>query len=96
MAARLFIGNLPFNTTENDLQDYFSQAGSVIAVNIMQDRMSGRSRGFGFVEMSSQDEATKAISLFHEKEFQGRALTVDNAKPRENRSQGGDRPRPRA
>ena len=96
MAARLFIGNLPFNTTENDLQDHFSQAGTVVAVNIMQDRMSGRSRGFGFVEMSSQDEATKAISLFHQKEFQGRALTVDNAKPRETRSQGDNRPRPRA
>ena len=89
MAARLFVGNLPFNATENDLQDYFSQAGAVVAVNIMQDRTTGRSRGFGFVEMSSQDEAQKAITLFHQKEFQGRALTVDSAKPREQRPAGG-------
>jgi cold-inducible RNA-binding protein len=89
MAARLFVGNLPFNTTENDLQDHFGQAGSVVSVNIMQDRMTGRSRGFGFVEMSSLEEAQKAIALFHQKDFQGRALTVDSAKPREQRPSGG-------
>lgn len=85
MPARLFIGNLPFNTTENDLQDHFTQAGAVVSVNILQDRATGRSRGFGFVEMSSDEDAQKAISLFHKQEFQGRPLTVDPAKPRENR-----------
>jgi RNA recognition motif-containing protein len=88
MAARLFVGNLAFSTTENDLQDYFAQAGAVIAVNIMQDRATGRSRGFAFVEMGSQEDATKAISMFHQKDFQGRALTVNEARPREERPQG--------
>jgi RNA recognition motif-containing protein len=89
MAARLFVGNLPFTTTENDLQDYFAQAGAVVGVNIMQDRATGRSRGFAFVEMGSQEEATKAISMFHQKEFQGRALTVNEARPREERAPSG-------
>ena len=89
MASKLFVGNLPFTTTENDLQDHFAQAGAVMAVNIMQDRATGRSRGFAFVEMASQEEATKAISMFHEQEFQGRALTVNEARPREDRPQGG-------
>src|SRR5438046_8605953 len=89
MASKLFVGNLPFTTTENDLQDHFSQAGSVIAVNIMQDRSTGRSRGFAFIEMGSQEDATKAISMFHQKDFQGRALTVNEARPREERAPGG-------
>lgn len=89
MAARLFVGNLPFTTTENDLQDYFGQAGSVVGVNIMQDRATGRSRGFAFIEMSSQDDATKAITMFHQKDFQGRPLTVNEARPREERPAGG-------
>ncbi|MGO8676809.1 MAG: RNA recognition motif domain-containing protein [Limisphaerales bacterium] len=89
MAARLFVGNLPFTTTENDLQDYFGQAGAVVGVNIMQDRATGRSRGFAFIEMQSQEEATKAISMFHRKDFQGRALTVNEARPREERPQTG-------
>lgn len=89
MASRLFVGNLPFTTTENDLQDHFAQAGAVTAVNIMQDRATGRSRGFAFVEMSSQDEATKAISMFHQKDFQGRPLTVNEARPREDRAPAG-------
>ncbi len=83
------MGNLPFTTTENDLQDHFTQAGVVVAVNIMQDRSTGRSRGFAFVEMGSQEDATKAISMFHQKEFQGRQLTVNEARPREERSGGG-------
>lgn len=98
MPARLFIGNLPYTATENDLQDHFAQAGVVVSAKIMLDRMTGRSRGFGFVEMASDDEAQKAISLFNKKEFQGRPLTVDPAKPREERPQGGAgggfRPRP--
>jgi cold-inducible RNA-binding protein len=85
MSARLFVGNLPFTTTENDLQDHFAQAGGVIGVNIMQDRATGRSRGFAFIEMSSQEDATKAISMFHQKDFQGRPLTVNEARPREER-----------
>ena len=89
MAARLFVGNLPFTTTENDLQDYFGQAGAVVGVNIMQDRATGRSRGFAFVEMGSQEDATKAISMFHRKDFQGRSLTVNEARPREERPQAG-------
>jgi len=89
MPTRLFVGNLPFTATENDLQDHFAQAGAVIAVNIMQDRATGRSRGFGFVEMSSQEDATKAISMFHQKDFQGRPLTVNEARPREDRPAGG-------
>jgi RNA recognition motif-containing protein len=89
MATKLFVGNLPFSATENDLQDYFATAGTVIAVNIMQDRATGRSRGFAFVEMGSQTEADAAISQFHGKEFQGRALTVNEARPREERPSGG-------
>ena len=85
MSARLFVGNLPYNTTENDLQGHFAQAGKVLSVNILQDRTTGRSRGFGFVEMSSQEEASKAITLFNKQDFQGRPLTVDSAKAREAR-----------
>jgi cold-inducible RNA-binding protein len=89
MAARLFVGNLPFTTTENDLQDHFGQAGAVVGINIMQDRTTGRSRGFAFIEMGSPDDATKAIAMFNQKDFQGRALTVNEARPREDRPQGG-------
>src|SRR5246500_5659626 len=89
MATKLFVGNLPFSATENDLQDYFATAGTVIAVNIMQDRATGRSRGFAFVEMGSQSEADAAIAQYHGKEFQGRALTVNEARPREERPPGG-------
>ena len=89
MATRLFVGNLTYNSTENDLQDYFSQAGTVLSVNIMQDRATGRSRGFAFVEMGSQAEADKAVEMFHQKDFQGRALTVNEARPREERGGGG-------
>ena len=89
MATKLFVGNLPFTATENDLQDHFAQAGAVIAVNIMQDRATGRSRGFAFIEMGSQDDANKAISMFHQKDFQGRPLTVNEARPREDRPPGG-------
>lgn len=89
MATKLFVGNLPFSATENDLQDHFAGAGTVIAVNIMQDRATGRSRGFAFVEMGSQAEADAAIQQFHGKEFQGRPLTVNEARPREERPPGG-------
>jgi len=70
---------------ENDLQDYFSQAGVVTSVNVMMDKFTGKSRGFAFVEFSSADEANKAVELFHSKDFQGRSLTVNIARPREDR-----------
>ncbi len=85
MASKLFVGNLAFTTTENDLQDHFAQAGPVLAVNVMQDRATGRSRGFAFVEMQTPEDAAKAISMFNQKEFQGRPLTVNEARPREDR-----------
>ncbi len=89
MSAKLFVGNLTFTATENDLQDHFAQAGVVVSVNIMQDRMTGRSRGFAFIEMSTKEDAEKAIQMFHSKDFQGRPLTVNEARPREDRPPGG-------
>jgi cold-inducible RNA-binding protein len=83
--TRLFVGNLSYQTMENDLQDYFSQAGVVNSVNLMLDKMTGKSRGFAFIEFANQEEANKAIEQFHNKEFQGRALTVNIARPREER-----------
>ena len=88
MGTKLFVGNLSFDVTENELQDLFAQAGSVNSVNIMQDRMTGRPRGFGFVEMAAEADSAKAISMFSGKDFKGRALTVNEARPREERSGG--------
>ncbi len=90
---RLFVGNLSFQTAEVDLQDYFSQAGAVTSVNVMLDKVTGKSRGFAFVEFATGDEANKAVEQFHNKEFQGRALTVNVARPREERAPrfGGNR-----
>ena len=84
---RLFVGNLSYQTGENDLQDYFSQAGAVTSVNLMMDKVTGKSRGFAFVEFGSSDEANRAVEQFHNKEFQGRQLTVNIARPREERPQ---------
>ena len=89
--ARLFVGNLSFQTGENDLQDYFAQAGAVTSINLMLDKMTGRSRGFAFVEYSSAEEAQKAIDQFHDKDFQGRKITVNVARPREERPPRNDR-----
>ena len=83
--SRLFVGNLPYQITTHDLQELFAQAGVVASVNLMMDKFSGRSRGFAFVDMSSLDEANKAVELLNEKEFQGRPLTVNLARPREDR-----------
>jgi cold-inducible RNA-binding protein len=83
--TRLFVGNLSYQTGENDLQDYFAQAGAVTSVNLMLDKMTGKSRGFAFVEYGSSEEAQKAIDSFHNKEFQGRPITVNVARPREER-----------
>src|SRR4029078_3668131 len=88
MSAKLFVGNLSYNTTENDLQDTFAAHGTVIETNLMMDRMSGRPRGFGFVTMSTQEEAEKATQALNGTEVDGRALTVNAAKPREERSGG--------
>ena len=84
---RLFVGNLSYQTVDSDLQDYFSQAGVVTSVNVMIDKITGRSRGFAFVEFATPEEAAKAVEQFHNKEFQGRALTVNVARPREERPQ---------
>ena len=95
MSAKLFVGNLSFNITENDLQDAFAAHGTVIEANLMMDRATGRPRGFGFVTMSSPEEAQKAIAAMNGKELGGRALTVNIARPREERpgdsSSGGRR-----
>lgn len=87
--SRLFVGNLAYQTMDNDLQDYFSQAGVVTSVNVMLDKFTGKSRGFAFVEMGTADEANKAVEMFHGKEFQGRQLTVNIARPREDRPPRG-------
>ncbi len=89
MSNKLFVGNLSFNTTENDLNDAFAAFGTVTETNLMMDRETGRPRGFGFVTMSSADEAQKAIDGLNGKDFDGRALTVNVAKPREERTGGG-------
>src|SRR2546430_11933639 len=85
---KLFVGNLSFNTTENDLQDAFAAHGTVMEVNLMTDRETGRARGFGFVTMSTPEEAEAAINALNGKDLDGRALTVNVAKPREERSGG--------
>lgn len=89
MSTKLFVGNLSFKTTENDLQDAFAGCGTVVETNIMMDRMTGRPRGFAFVTMSTPEEAQKAVETLHGKEFDGRALTVNVARPREERPPGG-------
>jgi cold-inducible RNA-binding protein len=83
--TRLFVGNLSYQTMDRDLQEYFSQAGVVTSVNLMLDKFTGKSRGFAFIEMSSPEEATRAVEMFHSKELGGRALTVNIARPREER-----------
>jgi cold-inducible RNA-binding protein len=88
MGNRLYVGNLPFSTTETDLQDLFAQAGPVNEVVLMQDKFTGKSRGFAFVTMATEADAQNAITQFHGKAFEGRPLTVNEARPREER-QGG-------
>ncbi|PTN33938.1 RNA-binding protein [Desulfonatronum sp. SC1] len=85
MDNKLYVGNLSYSTTEDDLHTLFSDAGSVQSVAVIKDRDSGRSKGFGFVEMSSDDDAQKAIDLLHGTDYQGRPLTVNVARPREDR-----------
>jgi RNA recognition motif-containing protein len=83
--AKLFVGNLPYNASEQDLEEHFSQAGVVASVSLMFDRMTGKSRGFGFIEFTTPEDAERAVQLFHSKDFQGRPLTVNVARPREDR-----------
>ena len=89
MSNKLFVGNLSFDTTENDLNDAFAAHGTVTETNLMMDRSTGRPRGFGFVTMSSPEEAQKAIAALNGSQLGGRALTVNVAKPREERPAGG-------
>ncbi len=89
MSVKLYVGNLPFSMTENDLTDLFAQAGNVARVQLINDRVTGRPRGFGFVEMGTADEAQAAIAKFHGQEINGRALTVNEARPMEQREGGG-------
>jgi RNA recognition motif-containing protein len=89
MSMKLYVGNLAFQTSSNDLQQLFAQAGTVESASVIEDRDTGRSRGFGFVEMSSKEEGEAAISQFNGKEFNGRNLTVNEARPREDRGNRG-------
>ena len=91
----IYVGNLPFEATDDTLEEYFTPYGEVSSARVIQDRYSGRSRGFGFVEMPSQSEAEAAIQALNEKEFQGRPLTVNEARPREDRTGGGGGAAPR-
>jgi cold-inducible RNA-binding protein len=101
MSTKLYVGNLSFQTTDHDLREAFSSAGTVTDAAVVQDKMTNRSRGFGFVTMSTPEEAQAAINQFHGKDFAGRNLTVNEARPRENfgsdaprrKSFGGDRDR---
>jgi len=88
MSNKLFVGNLSFNTTENDLQEAFAAHGTVVEANLMMDRLSGRSRGFAFVTMSTPEEAQKAIEALHGASLDNRALTVNIARPKEERPRG--------
>jgi len=89
MTMKLYVGNLAFQTTSEELQTLFAQAGTVESVSLIEDRETGRSRGFGFVEMSTKEEGAAAISQFNGKDMGGRALNVNEAKPREDRGGGG-------
>jgi cold-inducible RNA-binding protein len=89
MTMKLYVGNLAFQTTSQELQTMFEQAGTVESVSLIEDRETGRSRGFGFVEMSSKEEGAAAIQQFNGKDMGGRALNVNEAKPREDRGGGG-------
>ncbi|PIR82205.1 RNA-binding protein [Candidatus Kaiserbacteria bacterium CG10_big_fil_rev_8_21_14_0_10_59_10] len=85
MAKKLYVGGLPYSTTDAELKDAFSQAGTVESATVIMDKMSGRSKGFGFVEMSTDEEAQAAIDQFNGKDFGGRSITVNEARPMEER-----------
>ncbi len=89
MSSKLYVGNLPFSTSEDELQTMFSQAGAVRSITIPMDKMTNRPRGFAFVEMETEEDANKAISMFNGKDMSGRAMNVSIARPMEQRSGGG-------
>jgi RNA recognition motif-containing protein len=89
MTTKLYVGNLSFKTTSDDLRDHFSQAGTVESASVIEDRETGRSRGFGFVEMATAEDAQAAIEQFNGKDLNGRNLTVNEAKPKTDRGPGG-------
>jgi cold-inducible RNA-binding protein len=91
MSTKLYVGNLSFRVTSEDLQEYFSSAGIVESANVVFDRETGRSRGFGFVEMATEDDANNAIAQFNGQEYDGRNMVVNEARPREDRPRGGGR-----
>ncbi|MDM7916405.1 MAG: RNA recognition motif domain-containing protein [Candidatus Eisenbacteria bacterium] len=91
MGAKLYVGNLSFRVTDSDLEELFSQHGTVQSAQVIMDRDTGRSKGFGFVEMAGNDEAQRAIQALNGQNFQGRDLTVNEARPREDRGGGGGR-----
>lgn len=93
MSTKLYVGGLSYGTTEESLNNYFAQAGSVVSAQIMMDKMTNRSRGFGFVEMASDDEAQNAISMLDGKEFEGRTLKVNEARPMTDRPTDSRGPR---
>ena len=93
MSVKLYVGNLSFNTSDQDLNELFASVGTVTSCNIIEDRETGRSRGFGFVEMSSQAEGENAIAQLNGREIDGRQLKVNEAKPQESRNGGGGRGR---
>ena len=88
MAQKVFVGSLPWATTSDDLKDLFSQAGTVVTATVMVDKMTGRSRGFGFVEFETDDQAQQAVSMFNGKDYNGRALVVNEARPMVPRTGG--------
>lgn len=89
MGKKLYVGGLPYSTTDTELRDAFAQAGAVTSASIISDRVTGRSKGFGFVEMASEQEAQAAIDLWNGKDFGGRSITVDMARPMRERNGGG-------
>ena len=91
MAKKLYVGGLPYKTTNDELKAHFSGAGAVTSATIIMDKMTGRSKGFGFVEFENDEDAAKAIAMFDGKDFEGRNLTVNEARPMEERPQGGFR-----
>ncbi len=93
MNNKLYVGNLSFHLTNDDLHEYFSQAGTVESAKVIEDRDTGRSRGFGFVEMASEEEAQAAIAQFNGEDFEGRNIVVNEARPREDRGGGRGRTR---
>ncbi len=90
MNTKLYVGGIPYSSTNDDLKNHFGAAGNVVSAQIIIDKMTNRSKGFGFVEMASEEEAQKAIAMFHDQDFQGRRLTVNIARPLAPRE---DRPR---